>query len=70
MSFNINNKLGFMDSFQFLSSSLDILVKSFGQDDFKGLVQKFDSGLLDLVNQKRFYPNEYMTGFEKFKNYF
>ena len=28
MSFNINNKLIFIDSFQFLSSSLDSLVKN------------------------------------------
>ena len=27
MSFSINNKLNFIDSFQFLSSSLDSLVK-------------------------------------------
>ena len=28
MSFNINSKLGFIDNFQFLRSSLDILVKT------------------------------------------
>ena len=28
MSFNINSKLGFVDNFQFLRSSLDILVKT------------------------------------------
>ena len=32
MSFNIINKLIF-DNFQFLSSSLDILVKNLGKDD-------------------------------------
>ena len=37
MSFNINNKLIFIDKFQCLSSSLDSLVKSFGNDDFKYL---------------------------------
>ena len=35
MSFNINNKLVFIDSFQFLSFSLDILVKNLRKDDFK-----------------------------------
>ena len=34
MSFSINNKLSFIDSFQFLSSSLDNLVKNLGKDDF------------------------------------
>ena len=34
MSFSINNKLSFIDSFQFPSSSLDILVKNLGKQDF------------------------------------
>ena len=37
MSFNINNKLAIIDSFQFLSYSLDSLVKSLVKDDFKYL---------------------------------
>ena len=41
MSFNINNKLSFIDSFQFLSSSLDSLVKNLRNDDFKYLIQEF-----------------------------
>ena len=34
MSFTINNKLSFIDSFSFLSSSLDILVKNLNKDEF------------------------------------
>ena len=34
MSFNVNNKLDFIDNFQFLSSSLYHLVKNFGNGDF------------------------------------
>ena len=37
MIFTINNKLRFIDSFQFLSSSLNSLVKNLGKDDFKCL---------------------------------
>ena len=37
MSFTINNKLSFIDSFQFLNSSLDSLVKNLNKDDFKYL---------------------------------
>ena len=37
MSFTINNKLTYIDSFQFLSSSLDNLVKNFRKNDFKYL---------------------------------
>ena len=67
MSFTINNKLSFIDSFQFLSYSLDSLVKNLNKGDFKYLSQEFDNNVLDLVKQKGFYPYEYMTVFEKFK---
>ena len=59
MSFSMNNMLGFIDSFQFLSSSLDCLVKNLGKVDFKYLSQEFDNTVLDLVWQKGFYPYEY-----------
>ena len=49
MSFNMNNKLIFIDSFQFLSSLLDSLVKHLGKDDFKYFSQEFDTKVLDLV---------------------
>ena len=67
MSFSINNKLIFIDSFQFLSSSLDSLVKSLGKDNLKHLNQEFYINVLDLVKQKGSYPYEYMTDFKKFK---
>ena len=66
MSFNINNKLVFIDSFQYLSYSLDSLVKNLVKNDFKYLSQEFDSKVLDLVKQKEFYPYGYMSGFAKF----
>ena len=67
MSFSINNKLSFTDSLQFLTSSLDNLVKNLGKDDFKYLSQEFDNNALDLAKNKRFFPYEYMSGFKKFK---
>ena len=67
MSCNINNELVFIDSFQFLSFSLDRLVKNLSKDEYKKYFsQEFDSYILDLVNQKGFYPYEYMSGFEQF----
>ena len=51
MSFTINNKLNFIDSFQFLSSSLDRLVKNLSKNDFKYLSQEFDNNVLDLVKR-------------------
>ena len=63
MRFTINKKLRFIDSFQFLSSSSDSLLKKLNKDDFKYLSQEFDKKKLDLG----FYPYECMTDFEKFK---
>ena len=56
MSFSINNKLIFFDSFQFLRFSLDSLVKNLDKNDFKYLSQEFDNNVLDLVKQKGLYP--------------
>ena len=67
ISFSISNKLSFIYSFQFLSSSLDSLVKNSSKDDFKYLSQEFDNNILDLVQQKVFYPYEYMTDFKRFE---
>ena len=63
MSFSINNKLSFIDSLQFLSSSLDNLVKNLAKDDFKYLSQEFDNNILDLLKNKGFYPYEYISDF-------
>ena len=55
MSFTINNKLIFIDSFQFRNSSLDSLVKNLSQEAFKYFIsQAFDNNVLDLVKQKGF----------------
>ena len=64
ISFSVNNKLSFIDSFLFLGSLLDsLLVKNLGKGDFKYLSQEFDNNILDLVKQKGFYPYEYMSDF-------
>ena len=63
ISFNIKNNLIFVDTFQFLSSSLDRVVKNLSKDDFKYSSQEFDKNVLDLVKQKRFYPCDYVSGF-------
>ena len=59
MSFAINRKLSFIDSFQFLSSSLDSLVKNIKKDNFRYLSQEFDNNVIGLVKQKGFYPYDY-----------
>ena len=67
MCFSINNKLSFINSFQFISSSLDSLIKKLSKDDFKYLSQKFANNVLDVVKQKSFYPYDYISYLEKFK---
>ena len=52
MTFIINNKLIFIDSFRFLNSSLDSLIKSLSRYDFKYLSPEFDNNVSDLVKQK------------------
>ena len=61
--YNNNN---FIDSMQFMNSSLNILVKNLSDNDFKYLSQEFSGDLLQLVKQKGLYPDEYMESFEKF----
>ena len=70
MSYNINSKLTFIDSFHFLSTSLDSLVKNLGRNDFKYLSEEFDNNASDPLKQKRFYPYKYLSNFEKFQDEF
>ena len=66
MAFTINKNLVFIDSMQFMNSSLHALVKNLSDNDFKHLLQYFSSNLLKLGKQKGVYPYEYMESFKKF----
>ena len=59
MIFSLDNKLVFINIIQFLSSSLDNLVKYIGENDFKHSVQEFCCEVLDLIKQKGFCPFEH-----------
>ena len=54
MSFSINNKLSFIDSFRFPNSSLNSLMKNLAKDGFENLSQEIDNNVLNLVKQKDF----------------
>ena len=71
MAFFLGKDLVFIDSMQFMNSSLDKLVKNLLDEDFKQLVEEFCSKNLKLLKQKGAYPYEYMNSFETFndKNY-
>ena len=66
MAFSLNKNLVFIDSIQFMNSSLDKLVKKLSDKDFKYLVEEFGSENLELLKQKGDYPHEYMNSFERF----
>ena len=66
MAFTINRNLVFIDSTQFMNSSLDSLVKNLIDEDFMHLPEKFNSELLKLVKRKGVYPYEYMNSFKRF----
>ena len=65
MAFTINNSLVFIDSMQFMNSSLDALAKNLLDNDFKYLSQEFTGALLKLLKRKGVYPYEYMDSFKK-----
>ena len=59
-AFTINRNPVFIDSMQFMNSSLDSLVKILSDNDFKYLPEKFSGQFLKLVKQKGVYRYEYM----------
>ena len=66
MVFIVNKNLVFIDSMEFMKSSLEKQVKNLLDDDFKYLTQEFNSQQLGLINQKGVYPFEYMDRFKRF----
>ena len=66
MAFFLNKNLVFIDSMQFMNSSLDKLVKNLSDEDFKYLVEEFGPEYLEILKQKGAYPYEYMNNFERF----
>ena len=65
MAFFLNKNQVFIDSMQFMNSSLDKLVKNLSDEDFKYLVE-FGPGNLKILKQKGAYPYEYMNSFKRF----
>ena len=55
MTFTFNKNLIFIDSMQFMNSSLDALVKNLSNNDLH-LSQEFSGNLLELLTQKGVYP--------------
>ena len=77
MAFFLNKNLVFVDSMQFMNSSLDKLAKNLSDKYFRYFVEEFGSEYLEILKQKGAYPYEYLNNFERFnekklppKNYF
>ena len=68
MAFMFGNHLTFIDSFQFMSSSLEKLVSNLPKESLKYTSQKFKGKKLDLMSQKGVYPYDFMDSFDKFNS--
>ena len=66
MAFMLSNHLNFIDSFQFMSSSLEKLINNLPKEAFKYTSEEFTGNKLSLMSQKGVYPYNYMDCFEKF----
>ena len=66
MAFMLGNNLTFIDSFHFMSSSLDKLVSNLPKDDLIYTSQVFKGKRLNLMSQEGVYPYDFMDSFEKF----
>ena len=66
MAFMLGNHLLFLDSFQFMSSSLDNLVKNLPDEAFKFTKHEFKKEQFNLMKQKGIYPYDYMDSFNRF----
>ena len=68
MAFMLGNNLTFIDSFQFMSSSLDKLVSNLPNEAFKYTNKEFKNEKFELMRKKGIYPYDYMDSFDKFNN--
>ena len=68
LAFMLGRHLVFIDSFQFMSSSLSNLVNNLPAEAFKHMGQVFQGGQLSLMTKKGVYPYDYMNSFEKFED--
>ena len=66
MAFMLGNHLTFIDSFQFMSSSLDKLVSNLPKEAFKYTSEEFTGKELSLMSQKGVHPYDFIDSFEKF----
>ena len=68
LSFMLGNHLTFIDSFQFMGSSLEKLNNNLPKESLKYTSKRFKGEKFNLMVRKGVYPYDYMNSFEKFKS--
>ena len=68
MAFMLGKHIVFIDSMQFMATSLDNLTKNLPEEAFKYTQQVFKDNKLALTHQKGVYPYDYMDSFKKFND--
>ena len=68
MAFFLGKHLKFIDSLQFMNSSLQSLVENISPSDMKYTSQEFQGENLRLMSKKGVYPYDYMDNFDKFND--
>ena len=68
MAFMLGNNLTFIDSFQFMSSSLEKLVSNLPKETLKYTSQRFKGDKFDLMIRKGIYPYDNMDSLKKFED--
>ena len=68
LAFMLGYNLVFIDSFQFMSSSLSNLVNNLPNEAFKYIGEEFQDEQLSLMKKKGIYPYDYMDSFKKFED--
>ncbi|CAB3987960.1 Gastrula zinc finger [Paramuricea clavata] len=65
ISFSLGKSHVFIDSIQFMASSLEALVSNLSPEDFKIVGQRWQGEDFDLVRQKGIFPYEYLDDISK-----
>ena len=66
MDFMLGNNLVFLDSFQFISCSLDRLAANLPDDKYKYTLGVFKNEQLALMKKSGVYPYDFVDVFDKF----
>ena len=61
----VKRKIRFIDSFKFMATSLNSLVKNLPKDSFKNLTEFYEGKQLDLIKRKGVFPYDWFDNFGK-----